>query len=219
MQNEELTDSGLASSIDVDAAAILCEEVIGLNDEEKELVQRFRGGDERAFDELVDRTKANIFALAYRWTRDRELAFDLVQETYIKLFKFLPDWNHSCKVETWLYRVMTNACIDYHRKNRHFHVSLDLVDDTANIELQSVATGDNPGQMLQARERMSVVEKCIASLPAKMQAAFRMKYIGGLTLKEIAEVQDCSVGTIKATIHQAIKKLRLQLCLLEKESL
>ena len=172
------------------------------------MIRRYLDGDEAAFDELVEHTKRGAYALAYRWTRNQENAFDIVQEAYIKLFKFLPKWDYTCRVQTWLYRVVTNICIDKHRRQRLQLVPLDEARETnelANIE------NDNPRQALQAREWRTLLEAGIRELPRRMQEAVRLRYAGGMTIKEIAEIQKSSVGTIKATLHQATRKLQSRL--------
>ena len=184
---------------------------------ERTLIQRCKDRDDQAFDELVEKTKAEVYAYAYRWVRDQELAFDLVQDAYIKLYKFLPNWNFSCQVQTWMYRVITNACIDVRRKSQKYnHTSISEIENTDEFEHKYIHSQPDPRKQLQRDECLNLIERCIGSLPKRMQEAFRMKYIGGLSLKEISEVQGCSIGTIKATLHQAIKKMRLKLGTLER---
>jgi len=178
---------------------------------EDELIRRSQSGDDDAFDELVERTKNGAYGLAYRWLRDRELAFDVVQEGFIKLYKALPRWNFSCRVCTWLYRVITNACIDHHRRRRETIISFEALNCPDDIECQVTLTQESPSQQLQRRETAALVERLVTELPERMQQAFLLKYIGGLSLKEISDVQQCSVGTIKASLHQAVQKLRSRL--------
>ena len=181
------------------------------------LLKQCKDGNHQAFDELVNNTKDDIYALAFRYTRDREFAFDICQEAYIKLYKFIPKWNYSCRVQTWLYRVVTNACIDHHRKHFQKFLSLDVEENIAQLEARCPQKESNPRKQLQIKERRQHLEHCIALLPKKMQATFRLRYIGGLSHKEISEVQGCSIGTVKASLHQAVKKLRSYLVKAEEK--
>ena len=183
----------------------------------RDLLKRSVDGDDQAFDLLVNHTKGDVYSLAYRWTKDRELAFDICQEAFIKLYKFLPKWDYSCHIKTWLYRVVTNVCIDYHRKNKHSFSPLGDEESDEQLNLVQGNPSANPCKELQAKEGLNQIENCIGTLPQKMQQSFRLKYICGLSLKEIAEIQGRSIGTIKATIHQAVHKLRTKLRTLEEE--
>jgi RNA polymerase sigma-70 factor (ECF subfamily) len=169
------------------------------------LIRRYLDGEDSAFDEIVAHTKHPAFALAYRWTRDREQAFDIVQEAYVKLYKFLSKWNYSCRLQTWLYRVVTNTCIDKHRRQ---HLQLVPLDEENGVGHAAAVADGNPRTALLRREQRELLESGISQLPPKMQAIVRLKYAGSLTIKEIAAIQESSIGTIKATLHQATRKLR-----------
>ena len=178
---------------------------------EHELIERSRGGDDQSFDNLVEATKRSTYALAYRWTRDRDLSFDMVQEAYIKLFRFLPRWNHSCRIQTWLYRVVTNACIDRRRRSRFEAVPLHGADGDPGPEHFLAADTPSAVESFERQEAAESVRDCLAKLPTRMREAVHLRYLCGLSLREVAEVQSCSVGTIKATIHQALHKMRGQM--------
>ncbi|MFT5126560.1 MAG: RNA polymerase sigma-70 factor (ECF subfamily) [Rhodothermales bacterium] len=169
------------------------------------LIRRCMDGDDTAFDRLVELTKSQIYAVAFRYVRDAHLAFDMVQEAYIRFYKFLPQWDFSCQVTTWLYRVVSNLCIDNHRRGKRR--GLVLMDDWSENppEIAAKAT-ETPGAQLQKHEQRAAIE----ALPERQQQAFRLKYIAGLSLQEISEIQACAIGTVKASIFQASQKLRKQ---------
>lgn len=176
--------------------------------QDETLIRQCQAGSDEAFDRLVEQTKNAAYTVAYRYTHDTHLALDMVQEAYIKLYKFLPKWDFSCRVQTWLYRVVTNLCIDHHRRSKKHLV---LMEDWSDQAVDSIAGAEAaPGHDLRKQEWRAEIEVAITALPDRMQAAFRMKYIAGLSLKEIAEIQQCSVGTVKASIFQAANKLRQQ---------
>lgn len=183
-----------------------------------QLLRKCKEGNDQAFDQLVENTKNDMYAIAFRYTRDQDQAYDMCQEAYFKLYKFLPKWNFSCHIKTWLYRVVTNACIDYLRKNKHQFLSLEADENNERVEFQCQRRESNPRRHLQTKERLQYLERNISLLPRKMQEAFRLKYFGGLSLKEISDIQGCSLGTIKATIHQAVKRIRSHLLKFEGNS-
>jgi RNA polymerase sigma-70 factor (ECF subfamily) len=173
------------------------------------LIERCKDGDEHAFDRLVELTKSQVYAVAYRYLRDSHMAFDMVQESYIRLYKFLPKWDYSCQVSTWLYRVVSNLCIDHHRRNKRRGLVL-LEDWRENAPEFTAKSSEMPGARLQSAEQRQAIEQAILLLPDRQQQAFRLKYIAGLSLQEIADIQDCAIGTVKASIFQASQKLRRQ---------
>lgn len=179
------------------------------------LIRRIRGGDGNAFAELVDTMKHLAYAPAYRRTQDRELSMEIVQDCFLKLHRKLPQWDFSCHVKTWLYRVVTNACIDHHRRHKATVLSIDDLAEREGFEPVATSPYDDPGRRAASTDWRQLLEICINELPDRMQGAFRLKYIDGLSLKEVAEVQDCSVGTIKATLHKATRKLQQRLLTFE----
>ncbi|MFM1549744.1 MAG: RNA polymerase sigma factor [Lentisphaeria bacterium] len=179
------------------------------------LIRRICNGETDAFAELVDTMKHLAYAPAYRRTRDRELSMEIVQDSFLKLYQQLPKWDFSCHVKTWLYRVVTNACIDHYRRNKATLVSIDDPETSHSFEIAVSSAGADPARRAVSSDWRRLLEVCINELPERMQGAFRLKYIDGLSLKEVAEVQQCSIGTIKATLHKATRKVQERLLTFE----
>lgn len=181
---------------------------------ERELLAHCQAGQEAAFDALVEAVKRPAYALAYRWTRDQAFAYDVLQEALIRLYEQIPRWDYSCRVQTWLYRVVTNACIDAHRGKqteplRELAANRDgsVADPIAHLPDPS----PSPSERLEKAETAHQLEQCLRRLPRNMQHIVRLRYLCGLSLQEISHVQSCSLGTVKATIFQGLRKLRLEL--------
>lgn len=183
---------------------------------EQELIRRVQAGDDDAFDELTELTKRAAYAVAYRWTRDQHLAFDTVQEAYIKLYGAIPRWPLASRVQTWLYRVVTNACIDLHRKRRREVVMPNSASHTDGWSVRVPDPEPSVVEKEQHSDTLSSLEGCLEALPAKMRQAIHLRYLCGLSLREVSEVQACSVGTIKATLFQALRRLRTHMAKLEE---
>ncbi len=177
---------------------------------DRHLIERFLNGDTEAFDQLVELGKHDAFARAYWLTGNREDAFDVVQEAYLKLLKALSHWDYSCSVSTWLHRVVTNRCIDLHRRRRtRMRVEEEDVAEAAG-QAQSGQTPD-PLRLLVSSEQMSELHECVRLLPPRMRRCVHLRFLEGKSILEIAELQKCAVGTVKATIHQGLRKLRAAL--------
>ena len=175
---------------------------------ECELVRRCQAGDDAAFDGLVDSTKRPAYEVAFRWTRDRDLAMDVLQDAYVRLYRALPSWDFSCRVSTWLYRVVTNLCVDRHRRGGWRLVFAGQAATEHDEPLHHSGHAPSPATAMEEAERAQAVHACVRRLPQRMREAVHLRYFSGLSLEEISQVQRCSVGTIKATLHQAVRKLK-----------
>jgi len=185
-------------------------------EKERELVRRIKDGDDGAFDELAESTKRVAYAVAYRWTRDQHTAFDTVQEAFIKLYGAMPKWTDSCRVQTWLYRVVTNTCIDLHRKRKREVVVPSGCDDINAWHERLPDTEPSASETFQQSDTLLAMERCLEALPTKMRQAVHLRYLCGLSLREVSDVQNCSIGTIKATLFQALRRLRSHMSKLEE---
>ncbi|OGV68367.1 MAG: hypothetical protein A3K19_28060 [Lentisphaerae bacterium RIFOXYB12_FULL_65_16] len=173
--------------------------------EEEELIRRARDGDDSAFDALVEATKHASYAVAYRWTRDQHTALDMVQEAYLRLHATLPTWRNSCRLQTWLYRVVTNVCIDHHRHRRFEVVG---PSDAAGWACDPDACEPPASEALERSDQVKVLQASIEQLPGRMRQAVHLRYLCGLSLQEVSTVQGCSIGTIKSTLFEAVRRLR-----------
>jgi len=183
-----------------------------MSDSEKELIGRFQQGDERAFEELVDRFEQRLYRVAYQWTNNTEDALDICQNAFIKMYKVLGRWKPRSSLFTWLYRVVINMAIDLARKKaRHPQVPLETAGpEERKVEVADTKTG-NPFQDLDMQELEAGIRQAILKLPARQQKAFVLRHLEGLPIRRVAEIMGCSSGAVKAHIFQAVRKLRVQL--------
>lgn len=170
-----------------------------LNHSDTQLVDLSLGGNERAFECLVERHYRSVYSLSYRWCRTREDAEEITQEVFIKLTRALYSFNRKSSFKTWLYRIVVNTAKDFSRKN--------AVRRTYESEFANDRTGKNgntPLETLQTREIYNAMDK----LPAKQKAALMLVMAEGMSHKEAAGVLGCSETTVSWRIHQARKKLK-----------
>lgn len=177
--------------------------------EDTELVRRSREGDPDAFRDLVLRHHPRIFNLIYNMVRDRDDADDLAQEVFIKAFRSLSGFNGDARVYTWLYRIAVNRCLDWLKgRGRHPEVPLDRVEGGAAFR----NTGSADAGVSQ-QELGRALEQALLTLPPDHRAVVTLREMDGLSYEEIAEVMDCSVGTVKSRLFRA--RLQLQRLLAE----
>lgn len=172
-----------------------------------------RKGDQRAFAELVELYKDKIFHLANRMLNNRHEAEDVVQETFLRVFRNLDRYDENLKFSTWIYRIGTNLCIDRLRKRKPSY-SLDAeINDQDGTDGYSMIPSDDrtPESEMLLSETQRIIHESIESLPAKYKTIMLLRYIQDLSLQEISEVLDLPVTTIKTRVHRGREFLRKKL--------
>jgi RNA polymerase sigma-70 factor (ECF subfamily) len=175
-------------------------------DEDLELVERFQCGDITAFELLVNKYQNKIYEISYRHTRNAEDAYDLSQEVFEKVFKFLRSFKRKSSFYTWLYRIAVNACIDYNRKKSRSQ-SVPIEEWVCSYDSSVTTTNYSPARALELKELRHQIAKAIDQLPPKQKTVFILKRQEGLSLKEISRILGRSEGTIKAHLFHATHKL------------
>ncbi|MDQ7799699.1 MAG: sigma-70 family RNA polymerase sigma factor [Armatimonadota bacterium] len=173
-------------------------------DEDERLVRAFRAGEASAFAALVIKYREPVYRFLRRMTGNHEDAADLTQEVFLRAYRSLGRFQGRCRVKTWLLRIATNACLD-HRARQRDPLPLEAVAGLASPP----ETG--PDARAERRERWRLVAEAVQALPPRQRAAVVLRLYGGYTYAEIAEIMDCSEGTVKATMFAALRKLRVVL--------
>jgi RNA polymerase sigma-70 factor (ECF subfamily) len=174
-------------------------------------------GHEAAFRELVRRYERPVFSLLYRMVRDRTLAEDLSQETFIKVLNGIKSYRPEFKFSSWIFKIANNAAIDHIRRKSLDTLSLDGAPDAETPEamkataIQLDAKGESPLQELEHRELGSAIERAIGRLRPEYRACILLRHVDGYSYEEIAETLDLPLGTVKTYIHRARNELRTYL--------
>jgi RNA polymerase sigma-70 factor, ECF subfamily len=174
-------------------------------------------GHEAAFRELVRRYERPVFSLLYRMVRDRALAEDLAQETFIKVLNAIGSYNPQFKFSSWIFKIANNAAIDHLRKRELETLSLDgsphatTPDEMRATTLQLGDRGESPLQELEARELGGAIEHAIARLRPEYRSCILLRHVEGHSYEEIARILDLPLGTVKTYIHRARNELRTYL--------
>jgi RNA polymerase sigma-70 factor (ECF subfamily) len=174
-------------------------------DELARLVSAAREGDRPAFDELVRRTSVDTYTLALRLTAHEEDARDVVQESYLRAWKGLPQFRGDARFSTWMYRITANTAYTVvKRRRRHRAESLDaMLEDP--VELRPGAQPEDAAESAALLERLAVG---LDELPPKLRVLVVLKDIYGLSHEEIAEELGISVPAAKVRLHRGRKRLR-----------
>jgi RNA polymerase sigma-70 factor (ECF subfamily) len=170
------------------------------------LVARAQTSDLAAFEELVRRYRNDVFRLSYHYLHNREEAWDLSQEVFIKVYRSIGHFRGESNFKTWVLRIAANQCKDYFKKRRLSTVSFD---DRIGVEPPGKQL--EPGRALAAQEIGEAIQTALAKLPHKHRTAFVLREFEGLSYEEMSQVMECSLGTVMSRLHHARKKLQQSL--------
>ena len=176
-----------------------------MNDQEHNLIQAARNGDQAAFGELVQQYQKRVFALAVRMCPTPELAEEAAQEAFLAAWQGLPFFRGDSAFATWLYRLTSNACVDLLRKeNRHQGPSLD--DETVSAEVPDPTP--TPEKAVEQQELRGQIEAGLQTLSPEHREVLILREMHQLTYDEIADTLSLDVGTVKSRISRGRKQLR-----------
>lgn len=176
---------------------------------DEDLVQKVKGGDLDAFDQLVYRYEGKIYSVAYRFMGNHADAGDLAQDTFARMYQALPGFRGDSSFATWLYRIAANACRDELRKRqRRRSVSMDELIEASPANVPAAASEYLPEEVAQRHETQRQVQECLNQLSGDHKLILVMREIQGLSYEEIAGVLGCSLGTVKSRISRARNALK-----------
>lgn len=181
--------------------------------DERTLIQQAGAGDAQAFEQLVIAYQKPVYNLALRMTGNREDAFDLTQETFLKAWHAISLFQYDCKFLTWLCRIASNTCIDFLRKERRRKtVSLTAMDDLdETYEIDVVDPSQDPAGIVEQTMDREAVYQALQQLPPEYRAALSMRVMEDMRYEDIAEALNVKPGTVKSRISRAREKLRREL--------
>jgi RNA polymerase sigma-70 factor (ECF subfamily) len=176
---------------------------------DRELMARLVAGDREALAPLMERHSRRVYRVALAYLRRPDAALDVVQETFVKVFRNAERWDPQSEVAPWLARIAVNQSIDHYRRGRRrLQLEAPLLETGAHepeaqeISAERLALGHETGERITAALR---------SLPEKQRAVFMMRHYQELSLEEIADGLGLRLGTVKSTLHRALLQLRSRL--------
>lgn len=187
----------------------------GAETDDLDLVRRAQSGETKAFDELVTKYRTRVYAMIYQMVRNEQDAWDLAQDGFFKAWKSLDKFRFQSSFYTWLYRIVTNVSIDWLRKKQ---VRAEGEFDESQIQPDIEPTADitpkgevSPERQMERGELRERLDAAIGRLSPEHRQVILLKEIDGLQYHEIAEVVDCSIGTVMSRLFYARKKLQAML--------
>ena len=182
-----------------------------------ELIREAQRGNHAAFEQLVRQYDGPVLRLAYHMTRSEQDAQDIYQEAFLKAYRNIASFRFECSFYTWIYRIVTNLCLDHLRKRQvrkedsgvvtdSNGESFDLLDQVADVR-----PGASPEKDLMRRELGRRIAKALTKLTPRERMVFEMKHYQGLKLRTIGEILNTTEETAKNTLFRGTQKLRAAL--------
>ncbi|MDD3840613.1 MAG: sigma-70 family RNA polymerase sigma factor [Clostridia bacterium] len=177
---------------------------------ENDLIKKSVKGDFQAFEELIQPYQQKVYNLCYRMLGNDYDAVDSSQEVFLKVYGALGKFRKESSFSTWLYRITMNTCADQLRKRKKQKniVSLEQMEDIGIGIAETDSRGNSPEFELNRRESRDEIISAINKLSYKFKAAVVLKDLHGFTYSEIADIQKCSIGTVKSRLSRGRNYLR-----------
>ena len=175
------------------------------------LIERFQHGDNTAMDKLIQRHQARAYQYAFRLTRDRDIAADVVADAFVRVYRAAHTFKGQSAFTTWLYRILTNCFLDMRKKaSSRPTVSLEatLQTEDGSLERQFEAEARSPHEESERAERERSIGAAVEALPEYQRAMIVMFHVEMLSYEEIAETLDLPIGTVKSRLNRARLGLR-----------
>lgn len=178
-------------------------------EQELRLIRRVQAGETEAFEDLVRAHEKTVYNLALRMTGNLQDAEDMAQEAFLKAYRSLEEFRGESKFSVWLYRIVSNVCLDHlRRQSRRPSVSLTVEDDGGEQPQWDVPDESlSPERLLEQKLTREAVQKGLARLPEEQRQILLLREIKGLRYEEIGGILDLEPGTVKSRIFRARKRL------------
>jgi len=177
---------------------------------ERELIMRAKQGDEASFEALILSCKGKAYNIAYRYMRNEEDALDVMQESFIKIYRHLEKFNEQSQFDTWVYRIVVNACNDMLRKNKNKTINDTIYKnkDSEDVFIEIADKGPRPDEILENKEKSKYILSCLEKTGHDHKEILILRDIQGFSYEQIAQILNCSMGTVKSRLSRARLKLK-----------
>lgn len=174
--------------------------------EDLSLVRRVQGGEKRAYEQLVERYQRRVYSIALGMMKDPEIALDISQDAFVKVYKYIDKFKGQATFYTWLYRVTANLCFDALRKQQSQHLDQAPFDEA--LEVNSEEIEYNPQASLLKKELSAQISAALQQVPEKHRAILILREVEGLSYDEISQALEIPRGTVMSRLFHARVKVQ-----------
>ena len=176
--------------------------------DEQALIRRCQAGEMAAFEELLGQYEGLVYNLVHRYFGHATEAADVAQEAMIKIFHRVTEFGARSSFKTWVYRVVTNVCLDSLRRCRKTVLSLDAFEQDGRSRACVPTMAPGPENLLEQAELRAVLQELMRALSPAHRIVLVLRDVEGLAYEEIAAILGCSLGTVKSRLARAREALR-----------
>lgn len=173
---------------------------------DQKLVKEIQSGSQSAMDVLVKRHYKLVYSYVYRKTSDKEIAYDLTQEIFIKMLKKIDSYSATGEFKNWLLTMTVNHCRDYYRSKAFKEAS-----NSNEYEDKMFRERDDVTYIFDKNETRKEIKDALSTLPAMQREAIILKYFHDLKINEIAKATSATDSTVKSRLRQGMEKLKVRL--------
>lgn len=174
------------------------------------LIRRAQRGNADAFEQLLLEHQKNVYNLCYRMAGNPDDAMDLSQETFLRAWRCLDQYQFASAFSTWLYRLCSNICIDFLRRRRR-QQTVPLTFEDADGEEQTYAVPDAqplPEEQVELKLTREILQAAMAQLLPEHRAVLQLRVVNEMSYEQIADVLDIQIGTVKSRLSRARNQLK-----------
>ena len=216
LQSLPKVDTGLAASRAINGPKS-AQERLEARAPETELIRQAQAGSRAAFDALVRQYEQQVLRLALHLTGSEQDAEDIYQEAFLKAYRYIGNFRFECSFYTWIYRIVTNLCLDQLRRRKTRREDQAIIVDQSGDEIDILSSVSderafsNPARELDRKVLGTRIQEALNKLTPRERMVFELKHYQGLRLRTIGEMLNTTEETAKNTLFRATKKLRSQL--------
>lgn len=179
---------------------------------EKELVKRAAMGDVPAFEDLVSIYQKKVYNIALNFFKNHDDALEISQEAFIKVFRSIGSFNGKSSFSTWLFRIVTNTCIDEFRKRNN--ITVVYIDEEVESEgdkpykTELRSNFEEPQEAYSRKEMRLIIMEALNKIPVELKTMIILRDINGFNYEEISHILNLPLGTVKSRISRARESLK-----------
>ena len=174
------------------------------------LMLQLQTGDLRSFDTLVKRWEKPLLNYCYRMVNDTALAEDLRQEVFLRIYRSAKRYRATAQFSTWMYRIATNLCLDTlakQQRRKETPIAAYLESESEGFDDRLIDPSDAPDAAMVKKETESRVRSVLARLPEDQRVVVTLRHYNGMKFREIAEILECPISTIKSRMAAGMTRL------------
>ena len=181
-----------------------------MENEINQIIKQVKKGNKDAFGVIIDAYERRIYQHCYRLLGSFHDAEEVTQEAFVKAYTKIHTFKNKQKFSPWIYRIATNTAVDWMRKKKPLYILDQPIAVGENITyLDHVKnTSETPEETIEQKENQDEMQQFLLQLPSKYRVVLVLRYMDELSIKEMSEVLDLPIGTIKTQLHRGIEALR-----------